>query len=64
VRRAGALSAQRLLVEKRLVTQERKEREVWRGGAEVAQWRYNISYVVEEIKVKQWLKMGGERRRK
>jgi hypothetical protein len=51
-------------VEKRLVTWERKEREVWRGGAEVARWRYNFSFVVEEIKAEKRLKMGGEGRRK
>jgi hypothetical protein len=64
VRRAGALSAQRLLVEKRPVTWERKEREVWRGGADVAQWYYNFLFIMEEIKVEKWLKMGGEGRRK
>jgi hypothetical protein len=36
-------------------------------GAEVAQWRYNFSFVGEEIKAAKWLKkkkkMGGEGRR-
>jgi hypothetical protein len=64
VRRAGALLAQRLPVEKRPVTRERKEREVWRGGAEVARWRYNFSFVVDEIKAEKQLKIGGEGRRK
>jgi hypothetical protein len=64
VRRAGALSAQRLPVEKRPVIRERKEREVWRGGVAVARWHYNFSFVVEGIKAEKWLKMGGEGRRK
>jgi hypothetical protein len=32
-------------------------------GAEVAWQRYNLSFVVEEIKAEKWLKMEGEERR-
>jgi hypothetical protein len=38
-------------------------REGWRAGAEVAQQRYNLSFVAEEIKAEKWVTMEGEERR-
>jgi hypothetical protein len=45
------------------VRREVEGRQGWGEGAEVAWWRYNLSFVVEEIKAEQWLKMEGEERR-
>jgi hypothetical protein len=45
------------------VSREAEPREGWRAGAEVARRRYNLSFVVQEIKAEKWLTMEGEERR-
>jgi hypothetical protein len=45
------------------VRKEVEGREEWRVGVEVARWRYNFSFVAEEIKVEKLLKWEGEERR-
>jgi hypothetical protein len=45
------------------VRREVEGREGWRVGAEVARWRYNFSFVGEEIQVEKWLTREGEERR-
>jgi hypothetical protein len=63
VSRDGVWVAWRWPVEMGPVQREVEGREGWRVGVEMGWWYYNISFVMEEIKVEKWVTMEGEERR-